>query len=91
MNEIEIYRKSIEKWGINSQLNMLAEEASELTKAALKIQRTSNNTNMRNLAEEIADVQICSEQIVDAFNLSDAVQTIRESKLSKLQKLLEAP
>lgn len=89
LKTVEIYRLAINRWGINTQLNMLAEEASELTQIALKIQRTANNTNMRNLAEEIADVEICSEQIKDAFQLGDVVKSIREAKLEKLQKLLE--
>jgi hypothetical protein len=92
---IELYKQAIAKYGIPSQLNMLAEESAEQAKVALKLQRPSTpespiNLRILQLAEEIADVQICQEQIIDHFNLQDLIQFYRANKLSRLQCLVEA-
>jgi hypothetical protein len=53
-------KKSIEVWGIPAQIAMLAEECSELSVAALHMNRKSRSSNPEtfvNFAEEIADVE----------------------------------
>jgi NTP pyrophosphatase (non-canonical NTP hydrolase) len=79
-------------------LAMLAEEASELTQAALKLRRVLDNRNptptgylaaVKNLNEEIADVRLCVEQIscID----EDVIHEIRGKKLARwLTRLIDA-
>lgn len=71
-------------------LAMLAEECAELGQAALKLRRTLTGKNptpisvhdaMENLDEEIADVELCLEQI--AMKDTDRVREIRNRKLAR--------
>ena len=35
--EVEVFKRAVEEWGFNMQLNMVAEECMELGKVALKL------------------------------------------------------
>ena len=73
-----------------SQLNMLAEECCELSIAALKQYRVQNGAGIEKLTEELADVEIVSEQIIYCCNLREQVDEWKEKKLRRLAHLLEA-
>ena len=81
-------------------LTLLAEECSELSKAALKLRRVYNGDNPTpvrrpdaydNLIEEIADVTLCVEVL--GLNTTEnlyRVGKIWETKLSRWKQRLEA-
>lgn len=64
----------LEKIGLNEALLQLAEEASELSQAALKYRRAKTEINptpvsqddaLSHLLEEIADVRVCCDVLLD--------------------------
>lgn len=90
--QIQLYRALIAKKGISNQLVKAAEEASELAKAALKLQQSQNpaefNQHRRELAEEIADNQLTTEQLIDHYQLGDLIVFYRNLKRRKIQQLI---
>jgi len=74
MNLKEMFDKSREKWGLTSQLLMLAEESSELSVASLHMVRNiKNDTEEKRLktlvdfANEITDVQFMIDEMIYYF------------------------
>lgn len=90
--EIQLYRTLITKKGISNQLVKAAEEASELAQAALKLQQCQNpaefNQHRRELAEEIADNQLTTEQLIDHYFLRDLIVYYRNLKHRKIKQLI---
>ncbi len=99
----QIFDKSLELWGLNSQLLMMAEEASELSVASLHMTRNlKNDTEEKRLktliefANELVDVQFMLEEIAYYFKNEPVGDTtffdlwisIRKQKEKKLEKLL---
>ena len=85
MNEI------IEKIGLPACLEQLAEECSELSKAALKLARKQRRENpppvtsqeaLANLKEEIADVKVCVNIVTDYLCLHD-IEYIMDEKVKR--------
>jgi NTP pyrophosphatase (non-canonical NTP hydrolase) len=87
-----LFEKAEKKWGLKSQLDMLAEESAELAVAALHITRAlkDKDQSRANLVKEIADVQICIEQIIQILDLFIEVENSKEWALERLENLLEA-
>lgn len=90
----KLYRKAINKWGLPLQLNVLMEECAELIQATSKIIRGDDHPDAwKQLAEEMADVEIMIEQIkltTDWQLTSERVEAAREEKLLRVKKWLEA-
>lgn len=89
MNDREkniLYERAVEKWGLSLQLGMLTEECAELIQAVNKYNR---GKGIDNLVEEIADVEIMTEQINHVMYLKYMVQKVKEQKLQRLKKMLE--
>lgn len=87
MNRPEILRKALDVYGINSQVDMMIEEMSELAKALLK-QRRAGKVTMKltgNILEEIADVQIVLDQLKIHYGQDDA-EAYEEWKLYRLEE-----
>lgn len=72
-----------EYYGEASQMGVLQEECSELIKAASKYLRYGTDDKKADIAEEIADVEIMTEQIKYLLKLHDDVQAQREYKLNR--------
>lgn len=56
-----------EKYGVDSQLDIVVEELSELTKEVIKYKRTSSHGepyNIQHLAEELADSMVVQEIVI---------------------------
>jgi len=102
--ETKIMKAAIEKYGADGQLSVVIEECSELIQAICKYQRAKANpkTSQRDLdkridalIEEAADVQIMLDQLAimssewDPAIFNDEFATIREDKLTRLQKRIE--
>lgn len=82
--------------GLEDSLLMMAEECAELSKAALKLVRVTKGTTpvtwnqgVDDLAEEIADVQICLRQIEYLLScegvkdLTDKVNEVADQKIDR--------
>lgn len=84
MDEKIIYWKAIEKFGEQSQYDMLIEEMAELTQAILKNRRRNKpGTITENLHEEFVDVQIVMAQIELCLN-PERLTFWKEEKLNRL-------
>lgn len=57
----KIYKKAIETYGENAQLDMAIEEMAELTKEICKKKRAADNRD--EIIEEMADVYVMLEQL----------------------------
>lgn len=90
-----IYEKAIDTYGIQSQTLMLAEECSELVKAASKacrymaipgdLHETKTLELVQDIAEEIADVLIMIEQIKMYYYITDSeIDNFKSNKLMRL-------
>lgn len=85
--EKQILVKAIETYGPEAQEKVLLEEMSELQKEICKHWR--GRDNLREIAEEIADVRIMLDQMVLIFQCGGAEQQIRMQKLERMQSRLE--
>lgn len=80
------------KWGIYAQIYLLFEEMAELQKAVVKHLRYAcpdSKWSKDEIAEEIADVEIMLHQMKVSYDIKEQVETIREEKLNRLQKILQ--
>lgn len=84
--EAELDKIAIITWGIESQLNMVVEECSELILAIQKSRRKSNKGD-HSIPEEIADVQNCINQIKKLY---PECEQIRQRKLNKMAHILKS-
>lgn len=88
-----IYKKITEKWGIESQFNMVVEEVGELLQAISKYRRSQNKddeTKLKaydHLCEEIADVENMINQLREIFD-KDLIDKYKLEKLERISKKL---
>lgn len=84
----EVWKKAIEIYGKEKQLDMLIEEMSELTKEICKLKRGKDNHNQ--IVEEMADVYIMLEQLCMICDIiPHEINMFIEIKTSRLKKQLE--
>ena len=95
----ELYKKAIEKFGIKSQINIFCEECSELMQAIFKSRRYGKI--QENFYEEVADVKIMLEQmftelkidinieiyILSGFSINNIFDKTIESCLALIKEL----
>ena len=75
------YKKLIEKFEAKNQIIVAIEELSEIQKELCKYLR--DKTNIRNISEEIADVEIMLEQLKLIFENETPVSIEKEYKLAR--------
>lgn len=79
-----------EHYGLDEQLNMLQEECAELIQAVSKYRRNPTFESYAHICEEIADVEIMTEQIVYLFGKSNPtrsqVEEIKKAKIDRQNK-----
>lgn len=84
----ELIQKLIDKNGIQIQSNIAMEECAELIQAISKCLRSKEIVPMtvrEHLIEEMADVQICLEQLQVMFHISDTeILCWKEAKENRL-------
>lgn len=88
MTHLEILRKAIDKYGIESQTSMIKEECLELALAIQRFDRNKTPENVDNIIDEIADVTIMMEQAKMLFS-ANLIQERIEFKMKRLEKRLE--
>jgi len=88
MNENEIYRKALDKWGIDAQMNIAAEECAEFIKEVLKLGRVVNGSTKSDVIDEIADVIIMMDQMKIVFGTLP-VEKAKKAKLERLERMID--
>ncbi len=84
----DMCKEAVDRWGKTAQLLMLLEEMSELQKEVLKNMNRSQD-NVREIAEETADVLIMLDQLVYIYDIQDLLKEMHVTKLNKLKRYLE--
>lgn len=81
--------KAIESWGIDAQLDMVAEECAELIVELMKRKRVKNGTNEMLIMFEGVDVEIMIDQLKNIINKDKIWDSIRAQKLKQLKVRLK--
>jgi NTP pyrophosphatase (non-canonical NTP hydrolase) len=82
---IELYRRTLKKWGEQAQFDQAIEECAELTTALLHYRRDKVNLNA--VIDELADVALMVGQLRWMFG-DEKVERALERKRAKLEHLL---
>lgn len=85
MEKYELYKKALDKFGIDNQRWMLVEECGELLDALAKMRR--GRTSFVEIITELADVHIMVEQMACFFGLEDFLDE-KKRKLARLEERL---
>ncbi|GAB0155924.1 hypothetical protein CHRYSEOSP005_11860 [Chryseobacterium sp. Alg-005] len=96
-NRQEVYQMAVDKWGHVAQMEMLQEEATELAQAALKLalsarkfMRKDTQETFKNLASEMADVEIMIEQMKFMFpSINPMIEDQKNFKVNRLKNRVE--
>ena len=83
-----IYAKAIRQLGAQSQIDIAIEEMAELTKELLKQRRYGGN--YFNILNELADVEVCCEQLRMIYSCSEALELRKDSVALRLEERLES-
>ena len=86
MQEAEIYKKAIEKWGVRSQVEMAIEECAELIVVIRHAQR--DRATAGDIAQEVADVEIMCGQLREIIG-DDVVAQCKKEKLNWLESRIK--
>jgi NTP pyrophosphatase (non-canonical NTP hydrolase) len=86
MKPNKLYHKAWKKFGHKHQLDILIEEQAELTKAILKARR-SKKTYTKKVLEELADVRICTDQLIWFLKKKGTFKKVKKMKVYKLKRL----
>ena len=72
-------------YGEERHLNQSVEEMSELIKAIMKLKRYpgQKRERLKDVAEEIADVAICLENLIQCFDIQEKVSSIVDKKIER--------
>ena len=85
MERIELYKKTLEKWGTDGQYDQMVEECAELIAALKHFQR--GKIDRQEVLDELADVSLMLGQLTWMFGEEQVNKTV-EKKLKKLENLL---
>ena len=92
--EENIYKRIVDTWGVESQLNMVTEEMGELLQAISKYRRAQNKDDKTKIAaynhlcEEVADVENMMNQMRYMLD-SDKIDEYKKAKLERISKKLD--
>ena len=88
MNNRDVYINAINAYGTEEQIRMIYEEMCELGVALSKYHRNPGMETVRDVQEEIADVQIMLEQAKEMFGHAEVDWFVQE-KTERLRKIVE--
>ena len=77
----ELLREALEKWGYATQMLIWVEEMAELTKELVKRDRIVCGSSDEKIAEELADVDLCLDQMKMLY------PKYKQYKAQKVQRL----
>ena len=84
--------QAVECFGVDNQIRKAAEECLELAAALLKIADVTggfNDITISQVVEEIADVEICIEQLKEVFD-SSVISAVKKKKEFRLFDTIQA-
>lgn len=90
----EIYKRALDRWGEDAQINMAIEECGELIVALIKRNRNRNKSSINQIIEEMVDVEIMIEQLKIIFSTkhsefeSFTFEIYKRRKLNRLNERL---
>ena len=85
MTRTEIMSQAVATWGVDAQMGMAVEEASELIQALCKFRRHAGREQFADVLEEMADMRIMLDQLSLMFgDCSD----IEATKIKRLDEML---
>ena len=87
MSEMDVYRKALELWGTDAQLDMVIEECAELIDAIQKWRR--HRVESIKVVEELVDVSLMIEQLKLMLDAPTYFDKIRKDKLQRLKMLTQ--
>ena len=89
-NEISTMQSALDKWGLAAQVGQAVEECAELIVALQKhINRTPSPETVKNIVDEIADVEMMLAQLRLAFDVDDdALRKRIKYKFERLNQYL---
>ena len=85
LTDEQCYKKAIEVWGINAQLNMLNEECAELIVSINHHRR--GRTDINPVIEELVDAELMIEEIKTSID-PELYNLWRDTKMKKFRKQL---
>lgn len=86
--EREIFERALDLYGVEHQKLKLIEEIGELQAELCRMQ--DGRSDLDRIAEEMADVLICLDQLRMGLQCGGAVQAWRLRKVERLRERLEA-
>lgn len=84
----KIYKKALDLWGEEAQINMCIEELGEAIVELSKRYRKKNGTNSARILEELVDVEIMIEQMKLIFDGRNNWGWFKKRKLANLVDLI---
>jgi len=88
--KIDLFKRAVDSWGVDSQLDMAVEESAEFIVAIQHLRRNNKPETVENLYEEIADVELMVEQVKFMLDIdSIKLYQIKCKKLERLEELLQ--
>jgi NTP pyrophosphatase (non-canonical NTP hydrolase) len=88
MNNEQIFKAAIAKFGEKNQQDMCIEECAELIQAINKWRRKPCAFTFHNLLEEIADVEIMLAQLKLIIDADMVIDLHKKQKIERLKELL---
>ena len=79
----EVMSEAINLFGEPAQVDLCIEECSELFQALVWRRRYNKTIALEDVAEELADVRIMTEQMIKIFDISDKVDLWEDSKIRR--------
>ena len=87
INEI---KEIADHYGLVEQTCQLVEEMAELTAAINHLRRNNSEENLRHVIEELADVELCEQQVVYLLKAREVVNTMAVLKIKRqLERIRE--
>lgn len=87
MKKKDIYNKAKKVYGIDAQVTKAIEELAELQKELCKF--LLDDSNIKNIAEETADVKIMIDQIELMLEIKEEVKVFKKAKIKRLSDRLD--
>ncbi len=86
MDENDLYKKTVELWGVETQIKQAIEECSELITALCHKER--GRIDWADVAKEVADVEIMCSQLREIVG-PEIVDQCKDKQLSRLREDIE--
>lgn len=87
---IDEVKQIADHYGLENQFLQLIEEMAELIVAINHDRRNPNKQNLKNIIEELADVELCLQQVIYLLKARQLVNIMTAVKISRQLERIEA-